>query len=260
MTDKRAGQRARTSRPERGPLRRLRARTYVSAGLVALLLVFGGAYLVLASESSSSPPPVSLSTTSPSPSASGSAGGSGSGLAKGSLNGTWSVSSQDSFVGYRVREQLLVLPAPSDAVGRTSSVTGNLKISGRTIESATFSADLASLTSDKAMRDQRMHTIGLQSAEFPTATFVLASPIAFASRPPAGRVVKTTATGRFTLHGVTKQVSIPLQAVWQNGEIQIVGSFDIQFADYNITTPTIAGFVTVQDHGTVELKLILTKQ
>jgi len=162
-------------------------------------------------------------------------------LAKGSLNGTWSVSSQDSFVGYRVREQLLVLPAPSDAVGRTSSVTGNLKISGRTIESATFSADLASLTSDKAMRDQRMHTIGLQSAEFPTATFVLASPIAFASRPPAGRVVKTTATGRFTLHGVTKQVSIPLQAVWQNGEIQIVGSFDIQFADYNITTPTIAG-------------------
>jgi polyisoprenoid-binding protein YceI len=256
MSEKRAGRPPGAPRPKL--LRRFRARTIVAAGLVAMLLVVGGAYLVLAGQSSGSPPPVSLSTTSPSPS--GTSGGSGSGSAAAGLNGTWSVVAQDSFVGYRVREQLLVLPAPSDAVGRTSSVTGNLKISGRTIESASFSADLTSLTSDKSMRDQRMHTIGLQSDEFPTAAFVLTSPITFASRPSAGQVVKTTATGRFTVHGVTRQVSIPLQAVWQNGEIQIVGSFDIQFADYSITTPTIAGFVTVQDHGTVELKLILNKQ
>jgi polyisoprenoid-binding protein YceI len=256
MTEKRAGRGPGASRRRLFP--RFRARTIVATVLVALVLVVGGAYLVLAGQSSNSPPPVSLSTTRLSPS--GPSVGSGSGSASAGLNGRWSVVAQDSFVGYRVREQLLVLPAPSDAVGRTSSVNGNLLISGRTVESASFSADLTSLTSDKPMRDQRMHTIGLETDEFPTAAFALTSPITFDSRPSEGQVVKTTATGRFTLHGVTRQVSVPLQAVWQNGEIEIVGSCDIQFADYNITTPTIAGFVTVQDHGTVELKLILTKQ
>jgi hypothetical protein len=40
----------------------------------------------------------------------------------------------DSFVGYRVREQLAILPAPSDAVGRTTAVGGETISAGATGE------------------------------------------------------------------------------------------------------------------------------
>ena len=43
--------------------------------------------------------------------------------ADGSVAGTWTVT-DGSEAGYRVREQLANLPAESDAVGRTSDVTG----------------------------------------------------------------------------------------------------------------------------------------
>lgn len=43
------------------------------------------------------------------------------------LSGQWAPG-DGSVAGYRVREQLAMLPAPSDAVGRTSGVTGTVDI------------------------------------------------------------------------------------------------------------------------------------
>lgn len=232
-------------------VRRFRPRTLVIAGVVAAVALAAGGYVVFAAQSSNAPPPVSLSPISPLPSSTTGSGG---------LDGAWTVVPKDSFVGYRVREKLFVLPAPSDAVGRTSSVTGTMVISGLSLTSATFSADLRSLTSDKQMRDARIHSIGLESDAFPKATFVLTAPVTFDSRPPAGKVAHVTAKGKFTLHGVTREVSVPLQATWGPGQIEVVGSFPVQFADYGITPPTIAGFVSVGSQGTVELKLVLAKR
>jgi len=175
------------------------------------------------------------------------------------VDGTWTVVPKDSFVGYRVPEKLFMLPAPSDAVGRTSSVTGTMVIKGLSLTSATFRADLRTLTSDKQMRDDRIHSIGLESDAFPKATFVLTSPVTLGARPAAGTVVHVTAKGKFTLHGVTREVAVPLQATWGSGQIEVVGSFPVQFADYGITPPTIAGFVSVGSQGTVELKLVLSR-
>jgi len=47
----------------------------------------------------------------------------------GPAGGRWSVAS-GSQVGYRVREQLAFLAAESDAVGRTSQVTGAATLAG----------------------------------------------------------------------------------------------------------------------------------
>src|SRR6266550_3812511 len=48
-------------------------------------------------------------------------------------DGSWRVVPAESFVGYRVHERLGFLPAPSDAVGRTSSIVGIAQISGQQI-------------------------------------------------------------------------------------------------------------------------------
>ena len=64
----------------------------------------------------SSPKPFKLATSAASTGSTGSASTS-------TLSGHWSIAA-GSEAGYRVREKLGFLPAKSDAVGRTSSITG----------------------------------------------------------------------------------------------------------------------------------------
>jgi polyisoprenoid-binding protein YceI len=225
---------------------------WVVAGAVILVLVGGYAAFAVFGSGTSSAPPVALSSSSPSPASSTSSG-------SGKMSGTWTVQDADSFVGYRVREQFVSLPAPTDAVGRTSAVTGQLVVDGLQIPAVDVKADLTQLTSDKAMRDDRMHTMGLETDSFPTAEFSLTQPIVFTSRPAEGTVVKKDAKGTLSLHGVTKNVTIPLQARWTGDQIEVAGSLPIVFADYDITPPSI-GPVTVEDHGTMELHLFFQRR
>jgi polyisoprenoid-binding protein YceI len=218
-----------------------------------VVLVAGGGYYVFARQSSGGPPPVSLGSESPIAISSGATS-----AASGSTNGTWTVNGTQSFVGYRVREKLGFLPAPSDAVGRTSAVTGAMTVAGTSVTAVKISADLSQLRSNEARRDEHLQTMGLETDSFPTATFSLTSPITFAKLPAKGEVIKESATGDFTLHGVTKRITIPIQARWDGSTIEVVSSFPVQFSDYSIQAPTIAGFVSVQDNGTVELKLVFT--
>ena len=236
----------------------MNARRRRAVGVVAAVLVvaIAGAYaaFVAIGGSTSAAPPVSLPTASPS-----SAAGASASAAPTTFNGTWTVrGSGASIVGYRVREQFSFLPAPTDAVGRTTAVTGRLTVHGLKITAVTVTADLTQLHSDKPMRDQRMQTMGLQTDQFPTATFTLTSPISFSARPAEGKIVKVVAHGNLTLHGVTRAVAIPLEARWSGSLIQVAGNLPILFADYGIVPPSI-GPVTVQDHGTMELELVFAK-
>jgi polyisoprenoid-binding protein YceI len=65
--------------------------------------------------------------------------------------------------------------------------------------------------------------------------------------------------GKLTLHGVTKDVSIPAQAQLKSGLLVVVGSIDIKFSDYSISKPNGASVVSIDDHGTMELQLFLKK-
>ena len=241
-----------------------RGTRYVVIGAAVVVIVLGGAYLAFALiAGGSSPAPVSISTSSgpTAPASSAASGASGGGATSASdLAGNWTLSSNASFAGSRVREQLGFLPAPSDAVGRTSAITGSMTIEGTEAKTVDMKVDMTQLTSDKAMRDERMRSIGLETDRFPTATFVLTSPISFAPAPDAGSVVKTTATGDLTIHGVTKSVTVVIQARWTADGITVVGSVPIVMADYDITPPNVGGFVSVEDHGTMEFQVVFAKQ
>lgn len=226
-------------------------RTWVLIGVAALLVAFGGAYGVLALARRDTPARAKLSTT-PSPTASPKA-------ASEDLDGEWRVVGSKSYVGYRVRERLTFLSAPSDAVGRTSSVEGTLRISGPAVEAVDVQADLRDLKSDEDRRDRRIHTIGLESDRFPTARFQLSSPIPFESKPAPGETVKTSAAGKLTIHGVTKDITIPLEARWNPEQIEVVGSHEIAMRDYNITPPRVGPVLSISDKGTIEFQLIFVR-
>ncbi len=186
-------------------------------------------------------------------------------LAKGSeasaLDGTWMVSpgNADDFVGYRVTEKLFANITQSTATGRTNNVTGAMSIKGATISAITVTADLRDLSSDSGGRDGAIRIEGLESNKFPEAKFVSTAPIQLNSIPPVGTTISTQATGNFTLHGVTKQVTITLQGRFDGAKLQVVGNLPILFGDYGMTAPSSPVVASVDDHGEMELQLFFTK-
>ena len=189
-------------------------------------------------------------------------GSTDSGLsATASLDGTYTVKPGNSsnFFGYRFTEKLIANVVQTTATGRTNNVTGTISISGTTIDTVTVTADLRSLTSDNDLRDGRIREQGLESNRFPQAKFVLTTPITLAALPAAGETIKVDATGDFTLHGVTKRVTIPLEARWDGKAVQVVGTLPVVFGDYNITAPSSTFVASVDDHAEMEFKLFFEK-
>jgi polyisoprenoid-binding protein YceI len=177
------------------------------------------------------------------------------------LDGTWTVSpgNTKNFVGYRVTEKLVANISETTATGRTDNVTATMTIAGTTVSDITVTADLRDLKSDNDFRDGRIRSEGLESDDFPQAKFVLTSPITLTAVPAVGATITVPATGDFTLHGVTRQVTISLQGRWDGSKVQVVGSLPIAFGDYGITAPSSPLVASVDDHGEMELQLFFTK-
>jgi polyisoprenoid-binding protein YceI len=170
---------------------------------------------------------------------------------------------KNSVAGYRVREQLAFVGAPSDAVGRTSAITGSMTLtqagSDYTVTAATFTVDVSTLTSDRAMRDQRIHSIGLQSNQYPKATFTLTSPVSVPAAASNGQVVKVSAVGDLSIHGTTRSLTIPMTAKLNGSQIEVAGSITFPFSQFNMTPPNIGGFVSVQNNATMEFDLLFAR-
>jgi polyisoprenoid-binding protein YceI len=248
----------RTSDRSRRPLALIAILAVVAVAAVAV------AYLTFFNEDS--PDEFTLTdqpgTTAPATTAAGAPGTTAAAAGGSDLTGTWRVAA-GSAAGYRVREKLAALPAQSDAVGRSEAVTGSVKVdragASLTATDARFEVDLTKLTSDESRRDNRIRTDGLQTSQFPTATFVSAGPVTLPPETVTGQAVKASAVGDLTLHGVTKRVTIPLDVRVTGGKGELVGSLRFPMSDFNITPPSIGGFVTVDPDATLEFKLILEK-
>ena len=237
-----------------------------AAAVLAYVLFLRGdnvAPLALSSPSPSSSASTAPDATDTSGAGPGQSGGPGSAIAAlADLAGDWTAGS-GSIVGYRVREKLADLPAESDAVGRTEIVSGSVTVTvgGDAVSASagSFEADLTTLTSDNGRRDNRIRSSGLESNSFPTATFVLAEPAAITGDILAGAVLDATLVGDLTLHGETRRVSIPAQARLVGSSIEVVGALTFPFADFGMTPPNVAGFVSVDDNATLEFSLLLTR-
>lgn len=178
------------------------------------------------------------------------------------VEGRW-VAAEGSQAGYRVREKLAQLPAQSDAVGRTTAVTGGMTVatSGDRLvaRDLQFEVDLTQLRSDEARRDNRIRTQGLESNRFPKATFASTGDLSVPGAAGAGEPFDVPVAGDLTLHGVTKRVTIPVKGRLAGGAAEVVGSLEFPMSMFAIDPPNIGGFVTVQPNATLEFKIVLKK-
>ena len=169
------------------------------------------------------------------------------------IEGAWTLTG-DSVAGYRVVEDFVGGISDFEAVGRTSEITGDLTIDGTTVSVASFSVDVASITSGDSMRDNQFRGPIMNADEYPTAEFAITSPIDLGTEPASGEAITVEATGALTLRGATVDVVFPLDASLVGDEVQVAGAIDVLFSDYGIDNPSNP-FVSVRDEGVVEFSL-----
>ena len=175
------------------------------------------------------------------------------------LAGRWEVLADgSSFAGYRVEEELARIGATT-AVGRSTVLTGSLVFDGAAITEVVIEVDLTALTSDDSRRDGALRRQALETNTYPSTTFTLTEPIPIDEVPAEGEMLSVTATGDLTLHGVTREVQIPMEGQLVGDRVAVVGSIEIVFADYDMDSPSAFIVLAIDDHGIMEFQLVFER-
>lgn len=170
------------------------------------------------------------------------------------VDGVWVVADvATNFVGYRIRERLGPVAAPSDAVARTAAVEGAATIAAGELVALEVTVDLALLVSDSQRRDDFVRDEALDVARFPTGRLTLVAPVELPAAGPGG-VVELSVPAELTLRDRSRPVDFAVQARWNGPTIQVAGSTEVQRSDFGIDVSSRAGF-TIDEAGTVEFEL-----
>lgn len=220
--------------------------------LITLVVLAGVAYggtLVYASiQNSKAPEELALSTTTPGTDSSSAADATDAT----DLAGEWTVA-DGSQAGYRVAEVLNGQDVT--VVGRTDDVSGTATVEDTSLTAAEITVSMTTITTDSTNRDGKFLEI-LSTSEYPTATFTLTEPVDISGI--ADGVVSVEATGDLTIAGVTQSVTVALEAQQTADGVEVSGSIPVTFSDFGVEAPDL-GFVKVEDAGTVEMLLTLTR-
>ena len=163
---------------------------------------------------------------------------------------------------YRVREQLVRLTAPSDAVGKTTAVTGSLAFgSDGTVDTSQskFVVDLTSLQSDSSMRDGFIARNTLNTTTFPTAVFVPTAVQGLPSALPTSGSQSFQLIGNLTLHGVTKPATWTVSGLVAGNDLTGKATTAFKFEDFGMSPPKAGAVLSVVDNVTLELSFHLAK-
>ena len=137
-------------------------------------------------------------------------------------------------------------------VGKTAEIVGFINLDLNDIAgsaNAEFEVDLASLKTGIGMRDKDMRNKFLEIDKYPKAIFKLSKVInADENKLENGKSVDIQFEGDFTVHGVTKPMSINMTVTYMReteetkqrlpGDlIHVVGTFDVLLSDHDIERP-----------------------
>lgn len=161
---------------------------------------------------------------------------------------------------YRVREQLVGLQFPNDAVGETEAITGVLVLEadGTVVrDESRFEVDLTTLKSDKSRRDGYVQRNTLKTAEFPTAVFVPTAIHGLPAPLPTSGELTLRIEGELTLHGVTKPTvwDLTLRANGEEFTGRAATVFD--FATFEMSIPRVGSVLSIVDEIRLEYDLRL---
>ena len=163
---------------------------------------------------------------------------------------------------YRVREQLMHHDLPNDAVGRTTGITGSIAVapSGAVDTAASkITIDVTSLKSDQERRDGYVSHRTLETAQYPTVTFVPTSDKR-CDASVVGAEQSFDVAGNLTVHGVTKPTVWHVTAKGSADDVSGTGWTKFTFADVQLAQPSVPILLSVADTIRLEYDFHLVRQ
>jgi polyisoprenoid-binding protein YceI len=167
----------------------------------------------------------------------------------GAFTATASAQAREFRVGSGSRMQF-VSDAPLERItGVSTNVSGTFNVDPTNLSSARGSVQvpISSIRTGLDLRDEHLHGSGwLDAGRFPNATLEITS-VEGATALTAGAVTRVTIRGRFTVHGVTRDVSAQAQVRWipASAELRAQGitgdliraqaTFTVNLPDHNVS-------------------------
>jgi polyisoprenoid-binding protein YceI len=161
-----------------------------------------------------------------------------------------------------VREQLAGKNLPSDAVGSTGAVSGQivLRPDGSVVhEASKITVDLRQLHTDQPRRDNFIKANTLITDQFPTAEFVPAQATGLPSPLPASGEYTFKLSGPMTVHGVQRDVTWDVTARRDGSDLTGSATTSLKFADFNLVQPRVSVVLSITDDIRLEVSLKATQ-
>ena len=175
------------------------------------------------------------------------------------------VVAQGSEVSYTVTEKLAQLPGPSDAVGKTQTISGDIWLTSQGLDpshTSSITVDLRTLKTDNARRDQYLLRNSLESNTYPYAVYTITGISGFPSPATEGRPTQqtpVTLTGTFSVHNEQKPITWTGTAVYNGSQIEVVLNTQFDMSDFGITPPDV-GIAKAQSGVKLDAHIFATQQ
>lgn len=128
--------------------------------------------------------------------------------------------------------------APAEKIEGTAAGQGALTVDLADLSTikGKFSFDVASMKSGNDIRDGHLKgSDWLEADKFPTIDFEIGA-VKVTKAPGDGEVkeAQVEVTGKFTLHGVTTDLTAPATVKWKGNKVKITTQFIVKLADYKV--------------------------
>jgi polyisoprenoid-binding protein YceI len=172
------------------------------------------------------------------------------------------VVAERSEARYRVREQLAGISFPSDAVGTTSAIEGNLSLDaqGRIRPSdSRLTVDLRTLRSDRDRRDNYVRRNTLETGRYPTAVFIPNEVRGLPFPLPQTGTASFELMGDLTIRETTRRITWEATATFNGQEVSVQAKTSFRFADFGLSIPRVASVLSVEETIRLETDLLLRR-
>jgi polyisoprenoid-binding protein YceI len=163
---------------------------------------------------------------------------------------------------FRVQEQLARLKVPSEAVGSTGKVTGQIVVTmdGSVVsDESRVTVDMTDLRTDDQLRDGLIKRTTLETQRYGTAEFVPTAAHGLPSPIPESGEYTFQLTGLTTIHGVQRELTWDVTAKRQGSALNATASTQFHFGDFGMEPPRAPVVLAVTDNIRLEIQIVATQ-
>jgi polyisoprenoid-binding protein YceI len=172
---------------------------------------------------------------------------------------TWTVDAA-SKATVRVREQLVRLPAPNDALITIGGAQGSFTLNpdGTFASGSKITVDMNTVATDDRQRTDTIRRDPLEVTRFRTSELVPTSASSLTLPLPRSGDFTFRLTGDLTLHGVTKSVTFDVKATRANGKLTATATANPswKFGDFGMRPPSSFSVLSLVDEIRLEFALV----